>query len=756
MRRTSHKLCAGWLAGLLIVGLAWGEAADSPTAKSTTAKSPAADSTAADARPFGIEQRVPLTTSRVVGSPDPPLLCKSVPAFPKLKFTQPLYLLAEPASDRLLVVEQKGKIRAFPNIPDVEQTDLFLEIADRDTYGMTFHPDYAGHRYVYVFSNGPNSEKRKRNRISRFTVSPTPPCRCLPDSEVVLLEWESNGHNGGDLGFGPDGYLYITSGDGTSDSDGDLTGQKLSDLNSGVLRIDVDNPTPGQRYSVPKDNPFLEIESARPELWAYGFRNPWRMHFDPRGNLWVGDIGQDLWEMIEIVHRGDNFGWSVNEGTQPFYLERQAGPHPFTPPLIQHSHAEARSITGGVTYHGTRFPELDQAYIYGDYGTGKIWACRYENGKIVWHREIDDTPFQILGFGADHAGELYYVDYQGGIYTFERRPQIAPSTEFPRTLSETGLFVSVPEHKPQPGLIPYSVNSPLWSDNSLKERFIALPGTSQIEFTRTGPWKFPEQTVLVKTFALERELGNPQTQQRLETRLMVLQQGEWVGYSYRWNEEQTEATLVESEGEDRQVTIHDPQVPGGTREQTWRYPSRAECMVCHSRAAGFVLGPHTPQLNKLHDYGRVSDNQIRTLEHLGVLKMPGGGKLPGKIPSPENLARLANPGDSQEPLEARVRSYLHANCAQCHVAAGGGNSAIQLGFVTPLPQTRLIGVPPLHDKLGIENPLLVAPGTPERSILLKRMSHPGRGHMPPLGTSVIDKAAVELVKEWILQLPAEK
>ena len=723
--------------------------------------------------PYGIEQRTAWTTSRVVGSPDPPPPLRAVRAFPRLNFANPLYIIAEPparsanearaarlAAERIFVVEQHGRILAFPNDAAVEKTEIFLALDDRDTYGMTFHPRYGENRFVYVFSNGPNSSADRRlNRISRFVVSRAVPFACDPASEKIIIEWESNGHNGGDLAFGPDGMLYVSAGDGTTDSDTNLTGQKISDLVSGMLRIDVDHPAPDREYAVPKDNPFLEVPGARPELWAYGFRNPWRIHFDQQGNLWCGDIGQDQWEMIEIVRRGDNYGWSVVEGGHPFYLERERGPHPFVAPILVHPHSEARSITGGVTYRGAKFPEYRGAYVYGDYGTGKIWAARYDGWKITFHQEIADTPFQILGFGADAAGEIYLVDYAGPLYTLERAPAEKLREPFPRRLSETGLFRSVPKHVVEPALIPYSVNSPLWSDNAHKERFIALPETSQIDFVDEGAWKFPEGAVLVKTFSLDLEEGNPSSRRRIETRLLVFQQNEWVGYTYRWSDDQADAVLVESPGADRTFAIGDPKSSGGRREQVWHYPSRAECMVCHSRAAGFVLGLSTLQMNREHDYGGVRANQLRTLEHLGVFRVaaPGGGHTGRLLQEAEEYPALPDPYNEGGALEQRVRSYLHANCAQCHVAAGGGNAAMELGFTTTRARTNFIGVRPLHDRFGIEDARLVSPGAPDRSVLLRRVAQRGRGQMPPLASAVVDEAGVKLLRAWIESLdPGER
>ncbi|MFN5299463.1 MAG: PQQ-dependent sugar dehydrogenase [Planctomycetaceae bacterium] len=717
--------------------------------------------------PAGLERRVPWTNTQLTGRPDPPLPCVARQVFGAVPLKNPLYLIAEPAGvrgsrggpERWLVVEQKGRVLAFPNTPDVRESSLFIEVPDHETYGLTFHPRYADNGWIYLFCNGPQSDPKQRfNRIVRYRVRDEAPFDCDRDSAQTIIEWESNGHNGGDLAFGPDGMLYISAGDGTTDSDTNLTGQKITDLVSGMIRIDVEHPEPGRQYAIPKDNPFLHIPDARGELWAFGFRNPWRIHFDPAGNLWCGDIGQDQYEMVELVTKGDNYGWSVQEGGNPFYLERQTGPSPIKRAAIVHPHSEARSITGGVTYRGTRLPGLQGAYIYGDYGTGKIWAARAEAGRVTEVREIADTPLQMLGFGLDAAGEIYLVDYGGhAIYTLDPAPPVpATAAPFPQRLSETGLFTNVARHEVAPGVLPYSVNAPLWSDGAHKERYFAIDGPGKIQFSRHGAWKFPEQTVLVKSFALEREVGQPQTRQWVETRLMILQQKEWVGYSYRWNEEQTDAELVEAAGATRDYEISDPAAEGGRRVQTWEYPSRAACMTCHSRAAGYVLGLQTGQLNRVHPYPGGAASQLAVYEHLGLLEHPQP-TAEERAKDPEADARwprFPEPYGSEGTLEQRVRAYLHSNCAHCHVEAGGGNAAMELNWKTSTDKARIVDVPPLHDKFGLSEPRLIAPGAPERSVLLHRLGKRGRGQMPPLASSIVDEQATRLLRQWIEQLEA--
>lgn len=199
---------------------------------------------------------------------------------------------------------------------------------------------------------------------------------------MVLLEWPSGGHNGGGLKFGPDGMLYLGTGDGSGIADSLETGQDLSDLLGAILRLDVDHAEGGKNYAIPKDNPFLKTPGARPEIYAYGLRQPWRFSFDAKtGDFWCGDVGQDLWEMVYKIQRGGNYGWSVREGKYPFRPDRKLGPSPILPPLIEHHHADFRSITGGFVYHGSRLPELKGGYIYGDFDTGRIWGLVKEPSR---------------------------------------------------------------------------------------------------------------------------------------------------------------------------------------------------------------------------------------------------------------------------------------------------------------------------------------------------------------------------------------
>lgn len=728
------------------------------------AHSAAPNGTSKGRRPYGLEKRILWTTSKIDGTPDPPDPYRTEIAFPKLKFFEPLELRHIPGTNRLAVAERKGKLFSFANQRDVSTPELLVDLG-RTVYGFAFHPRFAENGYLYVVSVlDPNNPAPHGTRLSRLTVTERDPPRADPKSETILMEWPSGGHNGGCLEFGSDGYLYLVTGDGSGIADQLETGQDTSDLLASLLRIDVDHPEPGRAYGIPKDNPFVGKPGSRPEIWAYGLRQAWKFSFDAKnGDLWAGEVGQDLWEMVYRIQKGGNYGWSVQEGLHPFRPQRKLGPTPILRPVVEHSHTEFRSLTGGYVYHGRRLPELAGRYVYGDYDTGRIWCFRYRDGRPTEHRELADTQLRIVAWGVDAENELYLVDFIGGaIHRLVPNPPVpTDAPKFPRRLSETGLFASTPEHQPMPGLIPYSVNSELWSDGATKERFLALPGNGKIEYdavTYPQPapgappgWRFPDGTVLVKTFFLDTEVGNPASRRRLETRLLHYEHVPgneevgadiWHGYTYVWNDEQTDAELLEAKGRDRTFTIADAQAPGGRREQTWHFPSRAECTLCHTLPAKFALGVNTLQMNRDHDYGGVIANQLSTFDHLGLFTAP----LPKP---PEVLPKLPDYKDPQVSLDQRARAYLHSNCAHCHSKWGGGNAEFQLLATLPLNETGTIDTRPGQGTFGLDDPRILVPGQPNRSMVHHRMTKTGLGRMPHVASSVVDRAAVELIGKWI-------
>jgi putative heme-binding domain-containing protein len=725
------------------------------------------------------EKRVPWTTSKLTGSPEPPHPYRVVPAFPKLNFKNPLHITNAPGTDRLFVLEHAGKIFSFPNRPDVEKSDLVIDVSKDLTswksggkvqgfdavYGMTFHPKFAENRYCYVcyVIKGKGAELPDGSRVSRFAVSKTDPPKIEPASEQIVITFPAGGHNGGCLAFGPDGYLYISTGDSANPNPPDPlnTGQDCSDLLSSVLRIDVDHQDVGKAYAIPKDNPFVGLADVRPEIWAFGFRNPWKMSFDRQaGELWLGDVGWELWEMVYRVKKGGNYGWSIKEGPQPIKPDQKIGPTPILPPTVAFPHSEAASITGGFVYRGKRYKDLVGAYVCGDWMTRKYWAIRADGDKVTT-TEIAQGPFKIVSFAEDNAGELYLLDYNdpGGIYMLEPNPDAAkPRPPFPTKLTETGLFADVHSHQPSPGVYGYAINAEPWADRATATRLIGLPGTSSVTmYHRDEPvpdtaWFkarvfFPQDGVLARSFAMEMERGNPASRRWLETQLLHFDGHEWRGYTYRWNDAQTDATLVPALGEDVELAVKDEKAPGGVRKQTWHFPSRTECRQCHNPWAGEALGFTEAQLRRP---GKLSNSpdELTRLADLGLVRW--GKDKPGED---KPAKPIVNPHESSGNLTARARSYLHVNCAHCHQFGAGGSVNIDIRFETAIADSRVVDAKPAQGTFGIPEARIVAPGDPYRSVLYYRMAKQGRGRMPHIGSELVDEAGVRLIGDWIRGLP---
>ena len=782
--RTSNEVCGVvvFLAALAIVAaVGHAQVRDaSLTAKPDTAKPDTAkpDTT----KPYGLKQRTPWTNARLVGTPDPPPPYSVERVFAGLKFDHPVFIAQEPGTDRMFVAELSGKIRAFPlHQPQPENVTLFLD-TKRQIYAFSFHPQYEHNGQIFVFSPQDPADKspKKQSRVSRFVAAGSPRV-CDPKSEEIVIEWLAGGHNGGEALMGPDGYLYIATGDQSGSDDGNNTGQGVDDLLSVIMRIDVDHPDPGKAYGIPDDNPFVDFPGARPEIWAFGFRNPWRMSFDEHtGRLWVGDVGQDLWEMIWLVERGGNYGWSAREGDHPFHPNAKVGPGPISPPVVEHHHSEARSITGGYVYYGSRFPELKGVYVYGDYEFGSIWGVKHDGQKVVWKKQLANTSLKIPSFGVGRNGDIYALDHQTGeVHGLVRRQTKDTDHKFPRKLSETGLLTSTQPHVLAPGVLPYAVNSPQWLDGAQAERFLALPGSLTFSVNPSGPgiaaWGIADGTVLAETISMETEAGQPASRRKIETRVMVRHDGHLAGYSYVWNDEQTDAELVEAGGRDLVLMIKSAGDAPQVGRRTWHVPSRNECMFCHSRASGFVLGLSTQQLNRQHAYPGGSDNQLRVFSHIGLLNKPlvteagaadgdakpatNGGKTAepktAKRSRPQDYAALPNAYDTTADLNARARAYLHVNCSVCHVSAGGGNAPLQVRFDRKNLELGLLNERPIHGTFGIPDARLVTPGDPYASVLFYRVSKLGRGRMPHVGSLVADQQGLALLHEWITRLNSD-
>lgn len=705
------------------------------------------------------EGRVPWTTSRIAGTPDPPPPYRLVRAFPRLTFDKPVEIVRSGDLGRLFVVQQYGRILSFPETEGVEKADLFLDlpreirgwegVADckgvDQSYGLAFHPKFAENRFCYVMYTLGHKIKNKNlprgSRISRFAVTATDPPRADPSSEAVLLEWLEGGHNGCCLRFGPDGFLYISTGDGSGPNppDGLNTGQDVTDLLGAILRIDVDRSENGRPYAVPPDNPLLQVPGARPEIWAYGLRNPWRMSFDAAGRLWVGDVGWELWELVFSVERGGNYGWSVMEGPQPVNLAGKRGPTPILPPAMAIPHSEAASITGGFVYRGKRHPDLSGRYVFADYELFRLFDARVDGHALSERRELARTEERVVAMAEDGESELLFLDHVGGgIHRLAPNDSGRHNPGFPRKLSETGLFSSAADQRPAPGVYPYSVKAQPWSDHAAAERWIAIPGTRTVRADQT--WRgYPKDMVLGKTLSLEMERGKAASRRRVETQILHFDGKDWQAYTYAWNDQQTDALLVEVRGAERAFSVADPGAPGGRREQKWTFHARATCVGCHSVSwPRFLQGFNQPQLGR----------QLDRFRRLGLVS--AGGFLSG---GPQETSPVHAPYEPAGDLALRARSYLHVNCAVCHRPGGGGTSQMDLRRDKAPQDTHALNVRPALGTIGIADAYILAGGDPSRSTLFYRMAKTGHGRMPYVGSALVDAEGLALVARWIESLP---
>jgi uncharacterized repeat protein (TIGR03806 family) len=726
----------------------------------------------------------------------PPATAYSLPnALGTLTFSQPLSLATPPGeTQRLFVVEKTGIIKVVNDVSATSPTsgtflDLKTLVEDRaaenfvnitslgDEYGLlglAFHPNYATNRQFYVFYSYLRMPSGNlHQRVSRFTTQAGNPNLADTSIEEILIDQrdEAPNHNGGDLHFGPDGYLYISVGDEGDANDTRINSQQINkDLFSGILRIDVNRnmatsieptthlsiPSPA-KFSIPKTNPFVLVSeggdwdgtyngstvsgTVRKEFWATGLRNPWRISFDPvTGQLWCGDVGQGAREEIDKINRKENYGWVYREGTLP-------GPRTTNPtmpanfdglyhtvPVAEYGRSEGQAVTGGRVYRGTRISALTGKYIFADYSSGNVWSINLDGTG----RQVIAAQGGISAFGVDPAnGDLLLTDLNDGIV--RRLTSATTPTSYPATLSATGLFADLSDLSPSPGLVPYEVNLPFWSDHAIKRRWMVVPdGASQFTWSKDGLWTLPTGTIWVKHFDMEMQRGVPASKKRIETRLLVKNGSGAYGVSYRWNEAGTEASLVEDAGVNFTLDVTDG---GNFVPQTWRIPSRAECMICHTNQAGHALSFNTRQLNLSGDMLGFAGNQLTTLQQQGYLSNNPG--------SPNLLPRHLRPTEAAYSLEARVRSYLAVNCSYCHKSGGTAPGSWDGRPELTLTQTNLVngnasnaGSDPLNK--------LVVPGDTAHSIILHRMAVTGGfTRMPPIGSNVIDSANVTLLTNWI-------
>ncbi|HMO64720.1 MAG TPA: PQQ-dependent sugar dehydrogenase, partial [Verrucomicrobiota bacterium] len=603
-----------------------------------------------------------------------------------LRFDRPVALATPPGeTNRLFVVEQSGRIIVITNLAAPTRTvfttltqDL-LSSGEQGLLGLAFHPDYARNGRFFTFrtiSTGLGAARTLHDVLAEFRVDPEDPSRADPATEIQLFRVrdEASNHNGGDLHFGPDGYLYVAVGDEGGANDQFNNSQRITgELFAGLLRLDVDrrpgslppNRLPGSaleafwyttNYAVPADNPYVGATNflgravdparVRTEFWSVGLRNPWRMACDVTGELWGGDAGRGARAGVFLAGRGSNPGWAYREGSipgpraggaPPGFLTNPAFNH--VPPLHEYTHGngpmQGRSITGGRVYRGERLPALYGAYVFADYVSGNVWALRRFDGRVQVERLLAVSAVSAFGAGPRN-GDLPPAPHQSR-QILRPVPQPAPGgPPLPPPLADTGAFADLALLTPHAGLVPYAPNVPFWSDGADKRRWFAITHGSQfVTFRPDAKWSFPTGMIWVKHFELELTHGVPESVRRLETRFLVRNAGGVYGVTYRWTDPPTNAVLVPEQGLDETFLVQDAN--GLIRTQAWRYPGRAECLQCHTPVGGGVLGMDTAQFNGLFDHGQGTTNQLAALAAGGWFSNPPANlaALPALAPAEE-------------------------------------------------------------------------------------------------------------------------
>ena len=764
--------------------------------------------------PYGIDKAIPIESylngvfpTKVPGTLDGSGNWKVVDAYPNLTFIDPIAMEELPDKSGFFVGGKKGYIWKIGKDPNTSSKKTVLDISAKTTIGgdggfinFILHPEFGDQNspnrgYAYLMYRHNRSSRWNCNdgvdRLSRFVYNFD---RELfdPDSELILLQQYSPkcNHMGGALFFDEEGLLYVSTGDGGGAGAQYNYVQSIDEaLFGGLLRIDVDmdrtrshpiRRQPAQTYSsnnsefrnysqfyfIPNDNPWLDANGGvLEEFYALGFRSPHRAALDnTTGNIWIGDVGEGKREEIAVVKKGENHQWPYKEGevkgpkSKPSNLIGKE-----TTPFYTYGRSEGNCIIGGFVYRGNKWKnDLEGLYLFGDHGTRNVWTINPANQEVKFLVNIPESgrgsKNGLSTFSTDSEGNVYMlkvfsINADGGqIFKLVRDGEEVPNP--PSLLSETGVFEDLESLTPIPGIIPYDVNTPLWSDGALKKRWIALANdgtfndpSEQISFFENGEWQFPKGTVFIKHFELPDDPSDSTSVVRLETRFLVLtESGGAYGVTYRWNEDGTDAYLIDSE-ETRTIPI---KLNDGTeREQTWTFPGRTQCMTCHTANSNFVLGVKTWQLNKDLTYPstQITSNQLATWNHLNIFNEPIDET---KI---EDMPRLASIHDTTASLAHRVYSYLDANCSNCH-RPNGVEAVFDARYSTAPENKKII------NQLGVsrhtpEGGLVVKPGDHTLSQLWIRDHEIGDLAMPPIGKSINDTVYLEVLKDWINGLVEE-
>ncbi|WP_455221265.1 PQQ-dependent sugar dehydrogenase, partial [Kaarinaea lacus] len=554
------------------------------------------------------------------------------PAFPELPHLGEVVAMKQAPGDfqHWYALLPQGRIVEFVNNTQTNTFTDFLNLETQVRYdtggelgllGMAFHPDYQNNGEVYVHYTVEEVEKVKGNDVTRLrsVISRFTKVNDVWTEEIILkVNQPELVNNGGNLDFDHNGHLLISLGDGGSDNDALGMAQDPTALLGSMLRIDVDNDIP---YAIPTDNPFagnnlcndpetVNNANACPEIFAYGLRKPATWSVDSAINtVWLGDSGPNSRAEINIIENGNNYGWNTMEGIQcnPT-IDPACDKNGFTLPVFDYEYSNAaQNIVGGYVYRGGSLAFLYGSYLFADTATGKILGIKSDSNQYITE-ELLDTDLLIYGFARSYNGDLYVLNPTPGIEAkgnniWKIVPDLTGTEpgQVASSLSQTGCVDPSAPTQPSVAMISYDVINPLWTDGAEKQRFFAIPDGTTINITATGDLEFPVGSVLMKHFILNNQF--------IETRLLMHHPEGWLGYSYEWqydnNSNPVDAVLLDT-GKSKVV--------GG---QTWHYPSRQDCLDCHTAEVGRAIGPEVLQLNREYTFtenGIYTSNQLLSYE----------------------------------------------------------------------------------------------------------------------------------------------
>ncbi len=678
--------------------------------------------------PSGLDSRTPVSSLKIPTGWAGGVQVRATDAFPGLKVDVPTVVTnADDGSNRVLVAERKGVVKALAN----ERAAVLLDITDRvesstgegGLLGLAFDPAFQSNGFFYVYYVV-NRGSRKL-RLSRFVAGSSGAANAASERVVLEFDHPAEAHFGGWIGFGNDGMLYISSGDGLARN----AAQDTQSLMGKILRIQVNADG---THAIPADNPFGNA------VWAYGLRNPWRCSIDkPTGDLWCGDVGELTREEVNRIERAGNYGWPLYEGSSEFDNPKMLPYASFEPAVHEYDRSEGSVVVGGHVYRGQASPALTGRYVFGDAGTSNLWALELDaQGQFLRKTLIANDLDTTLTLGENEQGELLGGTAEGSVFRVEAVSAVQDETPMPATLSGTGFFADMAQLVPATGVIDYEVNAPFWSDGAAKRRWLAVPSSETVVFDADDAWIFPLGTVVVKHFDLPRADGGSI---KVETRVLVNRASGWTGYTYRWRDDQIDADLLLN-GTSAQYDTVDPSTRAPVR-LTWTFPSQTQCMNCHSAASGRILGVGTWQMNRGHRFatsGKAA-NQLDTFNHIGLFATDIGTSL--------QYGALPDPQDQTVSVDERARSYLHANCSQCHRPGGPTSLNMDLQFTTAQDEMHLLGIAAVQPSAA--SGLRIAPGQHGNSEIWKRVSALGSERMPPISSGVVDLDATKLLADWI-------